>query len=51
MSCEASASLTLPGDELNIYGSVMHVACLGNQVQSLKFLLYNTAILDKDFDV
>ena len=36
---EVGASLTLPGDELNIYGSVLHVACLGNQSKILEYLL------------
>lgn len=47
---EAGASLTKPGDELNIYGSPMHLACLCDHDHILQYLAYETEAPDKEFN-
>ena len=47
---DAKASLTKGGDELNLYGSVMHIACLCNHVDVVNYLLTETEAHDEEYD-
>ena len=41
---QKGAHLGKTGDELNIYGSELHVACLAGNEKALKFLLSDTFV-------
>ena len=47
---EGKGSLTKPGDERDLYGSPMHVACLSNNRPVLEYLLSETEAFDKQYD-
>ena len=47
---DAKAKISANGDPLNLYGSVLHIACLCNQTQIVEYLLRETEADDKEYD-
>ena len=47
---DGKAKLSANGDSLNIYGSVLHLACFSNQPHIVEYLLLETNAYDKEYD-